>query len=194
VAAGEFEALQDNYRQATTELEQLREQHTLLENELQEMTQEFQEMTRESLELEKERGQLESLIDGLRDRCDALEGQLADEKMRFIGVKSPASGTADGPAVRENMSVMVLRQEFKRMMREARLEGVKLIRVSESMSPPFRRHTLETDRSTQTEQEERRKLEAELRKIRQANGPLGRQHSNGPFSPTRSNTGLSTPA
>ncbi|KAF1822305.1 uncharacterized protein K489DRAFT_358426 [Dissoconium aciculare CBS 342.82] len=173
VAAGEFEALQDNYRQATTELEQLREQHTLLENELQEMTQEFQEMTRESLELEKERGQLESLIDGLRDRCDALEGQLADEKMRFIGVKSPASGTADGPAVRENMSVMVLRQEFKRMMREARLEGVKLIR---------------------TEQEERRKLEAELRKIRQANGPLGRQHSNGPFSPTRSNTGLSTPA
>jgi hypothetical protein len=194
VAAGEFEALQDNHRQATTELEQLREQHTLLENELQEMTQEFQEMTRESLELEKERGQLESLIDGLRDRCDALEGQLADEKMRFIGVKSPASGTAHGPAVRENMSVMVLRQEFKRMMREARLEGVKLIRVSEFASPPSPRDTLETDRSTQTEQEERRKLEAELRKIRQANGPLGRQQSNGPFSPPRSTTGLSTPA
>jgi hypothetical protein len=130
VAAGEFEALQDNHRQATNELDQLREQHTLLENELQEMTQEFQEMTRESLELEKERGQLESLIDGLRDRCDMLEGQLADEKVRFIGVKSPATGAAEGAPVRENMSVMVLRQEFKRMMREARLEGVKLIRVS----------------------------------------------------------------
>jgi chromosome segregation ATPase len=134
VAAGEFEALQDNHRLATNELDQLREQHTLLENELQEMTQEFQEMTRESLELEKERGQLESLIDGLRDRCDMLEGQLADEKVRFIGVKSPAAGAAEGPPVRENMSVMVLRQEFKRMMREARLEGVKLIRVSQCVA------------------------------------------------------------
>jgi hypothetical protein len=134
VAAGEFEALQDNHRLATNELDQLREQHTLLENELQEMTQEFQEMTRESLELEKERGQLESLIDGLRDRCDMLEGQLADEQVRFIGVKSPAAGAAEGPPVRENMSVMVLRQEFKRMMREARLEGVKLIRVSQCVA------------------------------------------------------------
>lgn len=124
-------ASQEEIEAVSTELENLKEQHKNLEAELQEMTQEFQEMTRESLELEKERGQLEGLIDGLRDRCDSLEGQLADERVRWLGVKSPG-GTppGDGTNGREAMSVMVLRQEFKRMMREARAEGIRHIRVS----------------------------------------------------------------
>lgn len=102
------------------------EKSKLLEQELQDMMTEFQEMTRESLELEKERGQLESLIDSLRERVDYLEQQLQDERMQWMGVKSP--GEPGMP--RESTSVTVLRQEFKKMMRESRMEGVKLLKVS----------------------------------------------------------------
>ncbi|EME45469.1 hypothetical protein DOTSEDRAFT_23491 [Dothistroma septosporum NZE10] len=163
VAAGEIEALQklkdqeiEDLRKAHEQrVEMMRREHTerskLLESELEDMTNEFQEMTRESLELEKEREKLESLIDSLRERCDELEAQLGDEKMKWMGIKSP--GGADPGAPRESTSVMVLRQEFKKMMREARSEGVRLLR---------------------TEQEERRKLEAEMRRIRQAQGPMSR--------------------
>ncbi|KAH9840339.1 Up-regulated During Septation [Teratosphaeria destructans] len=126
-----------------------------LEQELSEMTADFQELTRESVQLEKERGQLEDLIDGLRERVDGLEGQLHDEKARWLGVRSPSVGSEAGGGavggVREPTSLMVLRQEFKRMMRESRAEGVKALRA---------------------EQEQRRLLEAELRRLRQANGPL----------------------
>jgi hypothetical protein len=96
----------------------------LLEMELQDMMEEFQAMARESLEMEKERGQLEGSIDALKEKCDQLEAQLADEKLATIGMKSPADGSP-----KESTSVMVLRQEFKRMMREARAEGIRALRV-----------------------------------------------------------------
>ncbi|GIZ45360.1 hypothetical protein CKM354_000853200 [Cercospora kikuchii] len=135
------------------EIAQLRREHAektkLLEQELQDMMTEFQEMTRESLELEKERGQLENLIDTLRERTEQLEGELSDHQVQWMGVKSPG---ADG-VVKESTSVMVLRQEFKKMMRESRAEGLRLLRA---------------------EQEERRRLETEVRKTRQLNSPLGR--------------------
>jgi len=153
VAAQDMEALEKLKDQ---EIEALRKNQAdrtkLLETELQDMMEEFQAMTRESLELEKERGQLEGLIDGLREKVDQLEQQLADERVQAIGVKTPG-GNLD-PAPKESTSVMVLRQEFKRMMREARGEGIRALR---------------------TEQEERRKVEADLRRHRQAAGPLGRQ-------------------
>jgi len=99
-----------------------------LEKELGEMTNDFQDLMKESLGLEKERAQLEDLIDGLRERCDTLEAQLGDEKVRWLGVKSPG-GVSDAGG-REMTSTMVLRQEFKKMMRETRAEGMKLLRVS----------------------------------------------------------------
>lgn len=60
---------------------------------------------------------------------------MSDERVRWIGVKSPGD-TAPGERnsalpVRETTSVMVMRQEFKRMMRETRAEGVRLLKVSE---------------------------------------------------------------
>ncbi|KAF2164627.1 hypothetical protein M409DRAFT_25024 [Zasmidium cellare ATCC 36951] len=163
---GEMDALQKLKDQEIEDLKKTQEQQIetlrrenaerakLLEQELQDMTNEFQEMTRESLELEKERGQLDGLIDGLRDRCDQLEAQLNDEKIKWMGIKSPGGAQQDG-APRETTSVMVLRQEFKKMMREARADGVRLLRA---------------------EQEERRKIEAQLRALRQDNGPMGRHN------------------
>jgi predicted nucleic acid-binding Zn-ribbon protein len=140
----EIQVLSQRNAEITSELAALRAERgdsshaKALEAELQAMTVDFQDLTREALQMEHERGQLDSLIDGLRDRCEALEGQLSDERVRWIGTKSPG-GPAGGPAagertsalpVRETTSVMVMRQEFKKMMRETRAEGVRLLRVS----------------------------------------------------------------
>jgi predicted nucleic acid-binding Zn-ribbon protein len=100
-----------------------------LEKELGEMASDYQDLTRETVEMEKEREKLDSVIDGLRDKLDQLEMQLGDERVRWLGVRSPG-GTPDLGAGRETTSTMVLRNEFKKMMRETRAEGVKLLRVS----------------------------------------------------------------
>lgn len=131
----ELEDLRSQHQSTLAEMDDLRQQPVntdraqLLERELHEMTNEYQDLTRESVELEKERGQLEELIDGLRDRCDALESQLTDEKVRWLGIRSPTGLSAESGG-REMSSMMVMRQEFKKMMREARAEGVRLLRVS----------------------------------------------------------------
>ncbi|KAH0287256.1 hypothetical protein KCU62_g6079, partial [Aureobasidium sp. EXF-3399] len=115
-----------------------------LEKELGEMANDYQELTRETVEMEKEREKLDSVIDGLRDKLDQLEVQLSDERVRWLGVRSPG-GTPELGAGRETTSTMVLRNEFKKMMRETRAEGVKLLRA---------------------EQEQRRQIESQLRSLR----------------------------
>lgn len=136
----EIQVLIERNAEITSELAALRAERSdnsrvqALEQELQAMTADFQELTREALQQEHERGQLDSLIDGLRDRCEALEGQLSDERVRWIGVKSPNTpmngerGSTIMPA-REPTSMQVMRSEFKKMMRETRAEGVRLLRV-----------------------------------------------------------------
>ncbi|KAK4543013.1 hypothetical protein LTR36_006011 [Oleoguttula mirabilis] len=133
-------SLQNSHGQITTSASSKSDRAKLLERELEDMTNEYQELTRESIQLEKERGQLEDLIDGLRDRCEGLEAQVSDDRVRWLGLKSPGMGAVAGGGAaagehvggngREMTSTMVLRQEFKRMMRETRAEGVKLLRVS----------------------------------------------------------------
>ena len=103
--------------------------HTL-QKELSETIGEYEIMTKSSIEYEKEREQLENNIDGLRDRCEALETQLSDEKVKWLGVKSPGP-----PGSRESMgasstSTSVLKNEFKKLMRETRSENMKALRVS----------------------------------------------------------------
>nr|OQO29358.1 hypothetical protein B0A51_03140 [Rachicladosporium sp. CCFEE 5018] len=139
------------------------ERTKVLETELMALTTDFQDLTRESLQLEHERTQLDYLIDGLRDRVEALEGQLSDEKVRWLGIKSPATAgpggreSVMGRAGGEGVSVMVLRQEFKRMMRETRAEGVRALRA---------------------EQDHRRALETQLRHLRHAHpSPSSREAS-----------------
>ena len=101
-----------------------------------------------------------------------IEGQLNDERVRWLGVKSPGAAAEGQTQGREAMSVMVLRQEFKKMMREVRGEGVKLVRVCFNI--PVKEVSNTNILFLQAEQEERRRLEAELRKMRQSNGVLGR--------------------
>ncbi|WPH00267.1 Hypothetical protein R9X50_00309100 [Acrodontium crateriforme] len=131
-------------------VDSVKERNQVLEKELEEMTTEFQELTKESIEMEKEREQLDGLLDDLRARCEELELQLSEAKVNGLGgAKSAADG--DAPPIRESTSMTVMRHEFKKMMRETRAEGIKLLRA---------------------EQEERRKLEAELRRLRPSSTSL----------------------
>lgn len=141
----------------------------ILEKELREMAKEYQEVTRESVEVEKEREQLESLVDGLREKCDALESQLSDEKVRWLGVRSPTQST-HGEQAREMTSTMVLRNEFKKMMRETRAEGVRQLKVSFVLYSFI--YSTNSNVYMQAEQEERRRLEAVVRGLRRDNMPV----------------------
>ena len=100
----------------------------MLEKELSEMSNEYQELTREMVEIEKERERSETVVDRMREKCEELEDQLSDERVRWLGIKSPT--VVNGDSGREATSTAVLRSEFKKMMRETRAEGVRLLRVS----------------------------------------------------------------
>lgn len=117
------------------------EREKMLREELRDTIAEFEEMTKANVEGEKERESLEGVIDNLREKIEGLEAQLSDEKMRWLGVKSPAAiptpGAPNGGVVlAETTSTKVLREEFRKMMRETRLEAMKAMRVSSRVPSP----------------------------------------------------------
>ncbi|KFY53449.1 hypothetical protein V496_07604 [Pseudogymnoascus sp. VKM F-4515 (FW-2607)] len=123
-----------------------------LRRELGETIEEYEVLTKASIEGERERELLEKEIDRLRDEREALEARLSDEKVRWMGVKSPGPDGASGQAGvgAGNTSTAVLKNEFKKMMRDTRAENAKALRA---------------------EQAERRRLEDELRALKKAQGP-----------------------
>lgn len=114
-----------------------------LERELRETIDDYEVMTKASIEFEKEREKFESLIDGLRDHCEQLETQLNEERITWMGMQTASMGR-DGTTY-ETTSTMVLKNEFKKMMRDTRAENMKILKA---------------------EQEERRRLEALLRNVK----------------------------
>jgi hypothetical protein len=136
-----------------------------LKKELEETIEEYEQMTKASIEWEKEREQLESTIDKLRDERENLEAQLSDERVRWLGMKSPG---VDGAAQPGATSTTVLKNEFKKMMRDTRAENAKALRVFfQSVIPKYSREA----NIAQAEQAERRRLEDELRALKKAQGP-----------------------
>ena len=103
----------------------------MLQKELSETIGEYEVMTKSSIEFEKERETLESNIDGLRDKCEALETDLSDEKVRWMGMKSPGVAGDRNSNEKGATSTAVLKNEFKKMMRETRAEHMKMLRVSQ---------------------------------------------------------------
>ncbi|RPB07202.1 hypothetical protein P167DRAFT_579512 [Morchella conica CCBAS932] len=121
----------------------------VLQAELDGMLADFENLTKQSIENENDRIKLEGVIDGLRDRCETLETSLADERVRWLGMRTPSAdgklGTGrygDG----ESTSTHVLKTEFKKMMRDMRSESMKTLRA---------------------EQEHRRHLEQQIRAMKQ---------------------------
>ncbi|KAL9093002.1 MAG: hypothetical protein Q9165_004140 [Trypethelium subeluteriae] len=126
-----------------------------LQRELEGTLAEYEELVKGSVEAERERDGLEGVCDGLRERVEGLEAKLSEERIRWMGMKSPASAAAAQGGVgglpgQETTSTVVLKNEFKRMMRDTRAENLKMLRA---------------------EQEERRKLEALLRQMRKEGAP-----------------------
>jgi Up-regulated During Septation len=103
----------------------------MLQRELLETIAEYEAMTKQNIEAEKERDQLESQIDSLKDTIENLENQLSDEKVRGLGLKGLGVTGAGAPGG-ESTSTMVLKNEFKKMIRDTRAEGTKLLKVSPS--------------------------------------------------------------
>ena len=125
---GELAALKQNGASGGASDEKMR----TLKKELEETIEEYEQMTKASIEWEKEREQLESTIDKLRDERESLEAQLSDEKVRWLGMKSPG---VDGAAQPGATSTTVLKNEFKKMMRDTRADSAKALRVCLSIYP-----------------------------------------------------------
>lgn len=116
----------DNLKSDNAELHQ--RVHTL-QKELSDTIGEYESMTKASIEFEKDREALEASLDQLRDRSEELETALGEEKLKWMGVKSPmAAGNRDS-SVPGSTSANVLKNEFKKMMREMRTENMKALRV-----------------------------------------------------------------
>ncbi|KAI4184829.1 MAG: hypothetical protein LQ346_006032 [Caloplaca aetnensis] len=137
----------DNLRSDNAELQQ---RVNTLQQELSDTISEYETMTRASIECEKEREALEASLDQLRDRSEELEAQLGEERLKWMGVKSPmAAGNRDS-SVPGSTSANVLKNEFKKMMREMRAENMRALRL---------------------EQEERRRLETVIRTLKKDQTP-----------------------
>lgn len=106
----------------------LQQRADTLEKELRETLDDYEAMTKASIEFEKERERFEGVIDSLRDRCEQLETQLSEERINWMNLNSP-SGISRDPTS-ETTSTMVLKNEFKKMMRDTRLENMKILKVS----------------------------------------------------------------
>lgn len=101
-----------------------------LQKELSETIGEYEVMTKSSIEYEKEREQLENTIDNLRDRIEVLETQISDGKVESLGVNVPGKPGSLESQGSSNTSTAILKNEFKKMMREMRAESLRVLRVS----------------------------------------------------------------
>ncbi|KAL8777756.1 MAG: hypothetical protein Q9213_007722 [Squamulea squamosa] len=146
----ELAGLRSRHNSTETERHELSQRIKTLEQELSETIEDFENMTKASIEFEKDREALEAMVDNMRGRSEELENLLAEERLKWMGVKSPmAAGNRDS-SVPGSTSANVLKNEFRKMMREMRAENMKALRL---------------------EQEERRKLEAVIRTLKKDQNP-----------------------
>lgn len=118
----QLEFLTTQHQTKGTGSAELQNKVNALQQELKDTIEEYEVMTKQSIDDEKERDHLEESVDTLQQRCETLEMQLNEEKLKWMGFKTGSST--------ETMSTMVLKNEFKKMMRETRAENLKTIRVS----------------------------------------------------------------
>lgn len=128
---GELEALKRMQDAASQSEAEARQSERNLKAELSGMAAEYEALTRDAIQNEKDRDVLESQIDKLRDDKESLERELSDEKVKWLGVRSP--GMPNGGAAQLDMgatSIRMLREDFRKMMRDRTAEGLKALRVS----------------------------------------------------------------
>ncbi|KAL9057929.1 MAG: hypothetical protein Q9162_002056 [Coniocarpon cinnabarinum] len=125
-AAGEQEIAQAQARVGT------------LQKELHEMVTEHETLTQQGIEAEKERETMERTIDHMREKLEALEVKLQEERVYRMGRNSGPASSASTPAsaaapkvvnAEDATSLRVMRSEFKKMMRDARAEHFRSLKV-----------------------------------------------------------------
>ena len=89
----------------------------------------FEFPARDSIQNEKDRDSLEASIDRLRDEKEALEMELSDERVKWLGVRSPGMPNGAAQADMGATSIRMLREDFRKMMRDRTAEGLKALRV-----------------------------------------------------------------
>lgn len=149
----EITALQKVSEAASKSEQEARDSERNLKAELAGMATEYEELTRDAIQNEKDRDALEASIDRLRDEKEALELELSDERVKWLGIRSPivAPGTPGAaPPDQGATSIRMLREDFRKMMRDRTAEALRALR---------------------SEQEERRKLEAMVRQLRKETQP-----------------------
>ncbi|PVI00340.1 hypothetical protein DM02DRAFT_527181 [Periconia macrospinosa] len=173
----EISALQKLSEAASHSEQEARESERNLKAELAGMATDYEALTRDAIQNERDRDVLEAAVDKLRDEKEALEMELSDERVKWLGIRSPsvAAGAMTGPAnpsaalaspIPPEMgatSIRMLREDFRKMMRERTAEGLRALR---------------------NEQEERRKLEAIVRQLRK---DAGSNNTNAAGPPGKSN-------
>jgi len=88
-----------------------------MQAELDGILKEFDRLTRNFLDFDSERQKLENSLDNLQKKCESLENELADEKLKNMGMD----------AVSEPSTTATLRKEFRKMMADLRVEQQKLL-------------------------------------------------------------------
>ncbi|KAF2812403.1 uncharacterized protein BDZ99DRAFT_413104 [Mytilinidion resinicola] len=146
----ELESLRRAHDAAAQSETEARETERNLKQELGAMASEYEALTKDMIQNEKDRDRFEAMIDSLRDEKESLEMELSDERVRWLGVRSPGAPMAQPGAAPEATSIRMLREDFRKMMRDRTAEGLKALRA---------------------EQEERRKLEALVRTLRREQAP-----------------------
>jgi chromosome segregation ATPase len=125
----ELETTLDQMKQDKTRIEASSQKEDELRAELKETLKEFEDLAKASVEAEKERDDLEGQVDTLREKIGGLESALAEEKVKWLGMDGDrSSGTPAGSG--QSTSALVLKNEFKKMMRDTRTEHMKSLRVS----------------------------------------------------------------
>ena len=127
--------LQDVASQSEAEA---RQSERNLKAELSGMAAEYEALTRDAIQNEKDRETLEAQIDKLRSEKETLERDLNDEKVKWLGVRSPSTPAAVGGSGQQldmgATSIRMMRDEFRKMMRDRTAEGLKALRVSTSLT------------------------------------------------------------
>jgi len=105
-----------------------------LQNELSSILDDFERLTSQFIDHESFRVTLESQIDALREQCNALQSELAMERVGTLGRAGDASTLTQST---EQTSTTTLRNEFRKMVAEMRQEHLATLKV-----PPFLRKEL----------------------------------------------------
>jgi chromosome segregation ATPase len=132
----EMTALQKLSEAASQSEQEARDNERNVKAELAGMATEYEELTRDAIQNEKDRDTLEANIDRLRDEKEALELELSDERVKWLGIRSPS--VAVGGTMRPDQgatSIRMLREDFRKMMRDRTAEALRALRVSFTIIP-----------------------------------------------------------